>query len=544
MVLLICVYIFAMIASPNVYAAVSITLNPSAINASMGTIATTTVTVTNTDPTDHTVSLSLVTSSGTWPATFSPNPLIVLAGSSANSVLNIPLSGPDAFCPSIEFPGPYMIAFTVQAKEGSTVLATGSLTMNLLSPVYAISVDVASSKSSYMIGEKVILTLTSNPQVPAHYFLRIVAPDSSVWGTAQGYLPRATYSKDATSPTGTYTATLTATYCGTYQDTQSFSIVPNTYDVTVSIAGLPGNLATTLTVDGSSFAELNGGDVRVLSYPIGTSHTFQVDAYVNGPQGYRYYCSSSSWNSGATGSYTFNYISQYYLDIRTDPANVTSIGSSGWFAAGSQATVPAAQNIVNGTGGVRYVFSGWMEDGSAVTQNGFAITMNAPHSVVATYKTQYQLIVDSPNGLGDPRGSGYYDSGSTATFTVTTPVGVVIQQVFTGWDGDFTGTSPTGSITMDKPHNVHANWTTSYFQLYLIIGVLAAIAVVAGLLLWRRRASMAPPETKPTPPATGEPEQPTEELPPPSGESVPCPSCGTAVPVGQTYCQNCGTKIV
>jgi hypothetical protein len=164
--------------------------------------------------------------------------------------------------------------------------------------------------------------------------------------------------------------------------------------------------------------------------------------------------------------------------------------------------------------------------------------MDKPHKAVATYETQYQLLVDSQ--YGDAKGAGYYASGSTATFSVTTPVGFLIQQVFVKWDGDFTGTSPTGSITMDKPHRIHANWTTSYFQLYILIGVLAAVGVIVALLFFRRGQTTGPAEMKPTPVATGETGQSPAE---PGGETVKCGSCGAGVPVGQTYCQNCGSKV-
>jgi hypothetical protein len=91
------------------------------------------------------------------------------------------------------------------------------------------------------------------------------------------------------------------------------------------------------------------------------------------------------------------------------------------------------------------------------------------------------------------------------------------------------------------PHRIHANWTTSYFQLYILGGVIAAVVVIAAILLMRRRQTVGPAEMKPMPSATGESGQPLAE---PGGEVVKCSSCGADVPTGQTYCQNCGSKIV
>jgi hypothetical protein len=388
--------------------------------------------------------------------------------------------------------------------------------------------------------------MTATPSVAAQYSLRINKPDGTLWGSVQGYLP-ATYTREAQEPTGTYTATLTATYCGTTSSTATFSVAPSTYDVTIAISGLPSNLNTTLNVDGSQVGSMKGGDVKVLSYPIGASHTFQVDQYVSGANGYRYYIPTNSWTTQNTGSFTFNYLTQYYLTIGTNPGNVTSVGiSSGWYSPGAAVQVPAVPTIVNGTTGVRYVFSQWTVDGAAVTQNGPIVTMNNPHTIQATYKTQYKLEVDSP--YGNPQGSEYYDSGSTAQFSVTSPVGLLVQQVFVNWTGDYTGTSTNGSIVMDQPHIVQATWTTSYIELYAVAGVIAVAAIVALILLMRRRGG-GKPVTKPTPPPAENPPPPPEPQPPPTpietqpSISVACTTCGASNPPGEAYCTNCGTKL-
>ena len=290
----------------------------------------------------------------------------------------------------------------------------------------------------------------------------------------------------------------------------------------------------------------------MLSYPIGTSHTFQVDQYVSGASGYRYYVPTNSWTTENTGSFTFNYVTQYYLTLGTSPGNVTTIGlSSGWYSPGAQVQVPAVPTLVNGTTGVRYVFAQWTVDGAAVTQNGPIVTMNTPHTVLAAFKTQYKLQVDSP--YGNPQGTDYYDSGSTAQFSVTSPVGVLVQQVFVNWTGDYTGTSANGSIVMDQPRTVQATWITSYLEVYAVVGVAAFAIIAALLLLWRRRGRREP-VTKPTPPpsplpADNPPPAPEESPPPPPPAesqptvSVTCTTCGESSPPGLAYCTNCGAKL-
>jgi hypothetical protein len=224
--------------------------------------------------------------------------------------------------------------------------------------------------------------------------------------------------------------------------------------------------------------------------------------------------------------------------VATSPVGVAQVTGAGWIKAGSSIQTSQAPDTLNGSAGTKYVFKGWMVDGALQPGNPISIAMDKPHTAVATYETQYQLVVDSP--YGDAKGAGYYANGTTATFSVTSPVGFLIQQVFVKWDGDFTGTSPTGSMAMDMPHRIHANWTTSYFQLYILVGVIAAVVVIAALLLLRRRQTVGPAEMKPMPPASGESGQPPVEA---GSGAAKCTSCGAGVPAGQAYCQNCGSKI-
>jgi hypothetical protein len=465
--------------------------------------------------------------------------ITTVAGAGSGNIVLDAGSLPGLYCPNT-------YTFQVQATSASAPpdIGTSSVASVTVTPVGPpLHVTLTSDKPTYRIGDKVSLSISTNR--PSKGILTITPPSGSP----------STFSYYTYGPTYAITRTLTADkigrygvafqaddFCSGFDSAQIFfDVTPDTYDVTISLGGVPSDVSVNINVDGTAQGTMMGSEIKSLTFKLDTTHAVTLDQYVSGETGYRYYCAQNTWNVASAGSRTFEYETQVQLTVSTDPSGVTQVSGDGWYRSGSVIQTSQAPESLPGAAGTRYVFKGWTVDGVLQSGNQISLTMDKPHTAVATYETQYQLIVDSQ--YGDPKGTGYYASGSTATFSVTTPVGVIIQQVFTGWDGDFTGTSPTGSITMDKPHNVHANWTTSYFQLYLIIGVLAAIAVVAGLLLWRRRAGMAPPETKPTPPATGEPEQPTEELLPASGETVPCPSCGTAVPVGQTYCQNCGTKI-
>ena len=126
--------------------------------------------------------------------------------------------------------------------------------------------------------------------------------------------------------------------------------------------------------------------------------------------------------------------------------------------------------------GNRHVFTGWGGDSTATTTEA-TITMNSQKWVTASWKPQYYLTVESEQG--NPQGQGWYDEGSPATISVTSPLGTIVRQVFSHWGGDSTKTWPSTLIIMDSPKVVIANWLTDYSQLYLLIG---GILVLAGII--------------------------------------------------------------
>ena len=134
--------------------------------------------------------------------------------------------------------------------------------------------------------------------------------------------------------------------------------------------------------------------------------------------------------------------------------------------------------------GTRLVFTSWSdgdESSSRAVSSGGEYTAN--------YKTQYKLTVESP--YGNPKGNGWYDSGSKATISTDTNDGKIIQHVFTGWSGDFTGQEATAMVTMDKPKTIKANWQTNYVRLYLlIIGLTTVVAGIAATIMIRKKNTL------------------------------------------------------
>lgn len=98
---------------------------------------------------------------------------------------------------------------------------------------------------------------------------------------------------------------------------------------------------------------------------------------------------------------------------------------------------------------------------------------------------QYFLTVVS--AYGDPKGGAWYDEGATASFSVTSPIGILVQQVFDGWSFDSTATSVAASLTMDSAKTVTAKWKTDYTQLIAPVAGIVIIGASTVLLLRRRK---------------------------------------------------------
>jgi hypothetical protein len=129
-----------------------------------------------------------------------------------------------------------------------------------------------------------------------------------------------------------------------------------------------------------------------------------------------------------------------------------------------------ANSPVAGTTGVQYVFGSWGST-SIGTQTSASYVYTVPstgETVTASYTTQYQLTVTS--SYGSPTGAGWYNSGASATFGVTSPASVVSgqsQELFTSWTGSGTGsyssTLTSTSVTMNNPITETAGWQLQYY---------------------------------------------------------------------------------
>jgi len=281
------------------------------------------------------------------------------------------------------------------------------------------------------------------------------------------------------------------------------------YSYDYSYYNAPSDYQLTVTTDPANLGTVTGGG----TYSQGSSASFSVtQATVQSSSNTQYIFSHWSGDYsgvGSSGTVTVNgvmnivavYQLQYYLTVDAQPSGAPVPQGSGWYNAGDTATLTSTAQPMGDTSS-RLVFDGWSVDGQS-TQSGtsLSVTMNAPHSVSAQYKQQYYLQVLTDQGV--PYGAGWYDAGSTAQISVSTPVSTQygVSIVFNGWQGDVQSNSQSTSVQMNKPMTAIASWRADSTVLYLtiaagVIAVLVAAAIIAFSATGRNR-NLSNPRTKP-----------------------------------------------
>jgi hypothetical protein len=181
------------------------------------------------------------------------------------------------------------------------------------------------------------------------------------------------------------------------------------------------------------------------------------------------------------------YQAQYYLTVTVHPSSATSMNGSGWYNARDAITITIPSPTIGVANGTRLAFNGWSVDGNNQAGATLNLQMNGPHTVIAQYKQQYYLTVNSDQGV--PSGAGWYDAGSYAPISVSTPAspsyGVNI--VFNGWQGSgVQSQSQSTQILIDRAKTVTATWRTDATLLYATqAAVIVATALVTGCFYFK-----------------------------------------------------------
>ncbi len=161
-------------------------------------------------------------------------------------------------------------------------------------------------------------------------------------------------------------------------------------------------------------------------------------------------------------------------------------------------TVPSLAQVDPTT---RVRFDHWA-DGPTDTSRRVFITNDT--NIEAVYVTQYLLTITGPQLTS--MGAGWYDEGTTATFSVPSvepmsePLGFLGGKLkFQGWyeNGKLLTDQTTGTITMNKPHTIAAVWQTDYsLPAAILVGIIIILAFAYLTARRRRTAKRTRPRTR------------------------------------------------
>ena len=304
--------------------------------------------------------------------------------------------------------------------------------------------------------------------------------------------------------------------CGNMLLQGSYAVVSK-YNATVSLVGLPKDASTTLQIDGVKTDNMNGNDVRILSYSMGTSHTIQVDQYVSGTTGYRYYCASNVWTVSATASNAFNYLTQVHLDVDTNPLGAGSVSiapysQDGWYNAGT--SVQTTANIL----GSAYTFANWVLDNSIVSRTSpLTIDMSSPHRLTANFAV---ITSSSSSSTTTTAVQTTASSTSKTTSNLSTQASTITEIVTSSTTTVITETKSSTITTENPPTTELLSFGPVPLPVAIVV-LVSSIAALIALTVFRVRRMRA---TRPIPRI--------------------CPDCGfTNPPYTRAFCVKCGSPL-
>jgi hypothetical protein len=120
--------------------------------------------------------------------------------------------------------------------------------------------------------------------------------------------------------------------------------------------------------------------------------------------------------------------------------------------------VPALVSLGSGSRGA---FVQWNDGNSSMVRSIF---VDGDLIITAQYVTQYYLTVNkNPSYIGTTTGQGWYNNGTIAVATCTSPVSYYsYRYVLVNWTGDAFGNSTILQILMDCPKDVTANYIEQF----------------------------------------------------------------------------------
>ena len=173
-----------------------------------------------------------------------------------------------------------------------------------------------------------------------------------------------------------------------YVDDVSLVAEKTSYEVTVSVSGLPSKLLTNIVVDGSAKFTISSGQKFTVTFDAGTSHRIQVDSELKEGDRLRYQCVANSIDVSDSLSHDFRYVALYLLGV-TSPYG--SLKGGGWYEAGSVVKISVEREVQPNIL-IKYVFKGWSGDYNGADPEA-TITVDSPKVITAQWQADYTALI-------------------------------------------------------------------------------------------------------------------------------------------------------
>jgi len=149
---------------------------------------------------------------------------------------------------------------------------------------------------------------------------------------------------------------------------------------------------------------------------------------------------------------------QYLLAVETAYGVATG---GGWYDGGSVASFGVEQALIV-TNGTRYVFVSWTGDSHSEWPHE-EITMSGPKTLVASWRTEHYLELDSR--YGHPRGEGWYVEGNISEISVEELIELTndTRRVCEGWRLGGALLKPSVALRIQGPTRLSAVWRTEHY---------------------------------------------------------------------------------
>ncbi|HJW20325.1 MAG TPA: hypothetical protein VJ571_07205 [Candidatus Nitrosotalea sp.] len=165
-----------------------------------------------------------------------------------------------------------------------------------------------------------------------------------------------------------------------------------------------------------------------------------------------------------------------------------------WFDVGTDVQFAVPNMISSNMQDTRQILDGWSLDSQDINdiarqESGTfmspQIHMSSAHKIDLEYKIQYYIKVIS--NFGRVLGTGWYDSGTIADASVTPGNDILVNHIFSGWQGSIIGNSNQESIEtmVDAPKVLVANWSEDYTNVSIISIIIVAVLVL--LVIYQKR---------------------------------------------------------